>query len=336
MPARAAPPASAPPVVGVVAFDGISPFHLSVPCLVFGDDRSELGAPRFRFKVCAEHGRSARASAGFRIETAHGLAGLADCDLVIVPSWRDVSQQAPPKLIGALRRAYRRGATVVGLCLGAFVLAEAGLLDGRRATTHWAWADRFRERFPAVELDAEVLYVDEGRIVTSAGTAAGLDCCLHLLRRFCDGETVNRIARRLVVAPHRAGGQAQFIEQPVAVSRSDERLSGVLEWALRQLAKPLDIDCLAARAAMSRRSFTRHFHRVTGMTVTDWLVHQRLGCAARLLEGGRLSIETIAERAGFGSAASMRQHFQHRFGIAPREYRRQFMQRGHQRPPAAP
>ena len=312
------------PLIGVVAFDGISPFHLSVPCLVFGEDRSFLGVPRCLLRVCSVGGRSLRSAAGFRIQSESGLEGLAGCDFVIVPSWRDAQERPPQPLLEALRQCHERGATVVGLCLGAFVLAHAGLLDGLSATTHWEWATAFRERFPTVQLDPEVLYIDEGRIVTSAGTAASLDCCLHLLRRFCTAEAVNRVARRLVVAPHRQGGQAQFIEQPVATSPADARLAGTLEWARRDLSRPLDVDMLASRAAMSRRNFTRHFHRATGMTVKEWITEQRVACAARLLEAGRLSVEAISTKAGFGSAATMRQQFLQRYGIPPRLYRKQF------------
>jgi transcriptional regulator GlxA family with amidase domain len=319
---------SKPPVVAVVAFDGISPFHLSVPCLVFGEDRRDLGVPRFDLRVCAAEPGPLRSVAGFGITTRHGLATLRRADVVIVPSWRDTAEPAPAALLDALRSAHRRGARIVGLCLGAFVLAEAGLLDGRAATTHWHWAHEFALRFPEVRLDPDVLYLDEGDVITSAGTAASLDCCLYLLRQWCGAEAANRVARRLVVAPHRQGGQAQFIEQPIAASPRDDRLAGVLAWAAGHLDATHSVDSLAARAAMSRRSFTRHFQRATGTTVLQWLLHQRLGHVRRLLETSDRSVETIAGAAGFGSAVSMRKHFVAALGLSPAAYRRQFRSAG--------
>jgi transcriptional regulator GlxA family with amidase domain len=328
MAARCAAPAAAareaPRRIAVIAFDRISPFHLSSPCLVFGEDRRNLGVPAFDLRVCAAEPGPLRTTAGFAIETRHGLAALRAADVVIVPSWRDVDEAPPAALLAALRAAQRRGAVVVGLCLGAFVLAAAGLLDGRRATTHWHWIPTFAERFPAVQLDPAVLYVDEGSIVTSAGTAASLDCCLHLLRSWCGAEVANRVARRLVMSPHRRGGQAQFIEQPVSPSPRDTRMHDLLAWMQAHLDDTLGIDVLARRVAMSRRTFTRQFQRVTGTSVVQWRNHQRLALASRLLETTERSIEAVAVASGFGSAVSMRQHFAARYGIAPVAYRRQF------------
>lgn len=310
--------------VGVVAFDGISPFHLSVPCLVFGEDRRELGVPAFRLRVCAVEPGPLRTSAGFSIATRSGLKELRHADIVIVPSWRNTAERPPDELLHALRAAHKRGALIVGLCLGAFVLAEAGLLQGKAATTHWHWAREFAARFPDIHLEPGVLYVDEGDVITSAGTAASLDCCLHLLRRLCGAEVANRVARRLVVAPHREGGQAQFIEQPLPETGRGDRLAGVLAWVLSHLDCPHSIDSLARRAAMSRRTFTRHFQSTTGTTMLQWLLHQRLGHTSRLLETSDRSIEVIAGEAGFGSAVSMRNHFVSAFGVSPAAYRRQF------------
>lgn len=314
----------APRKIAVIAFDGISPFHLSVPCLVFGEDRTELGVPRFDFVVCAAEAGPLRTSAGFEIAAQRGLATLRSADVIVVPSWRNVAEPAPQSLIDALQVAHRRGAMIVGLCLGAFVVAQAGLLDGRSATTHWHWAAPFARRFPRVRLDERVLYVDAGTVVTSAGTAASLDCCLHLLRRWCGAEVANRVARRLVVAPHRTGGQAQFIEQPLPASSSDTRMNELLHWMAAHLDRPLGIDALAARVAMSRRTFTRHFQRTTGSTLVQWLTSQRLARATQLLESTRRSVETIAGDTGFGSPVSMRQHFVARYGVSPNHYRRQF------------
>lgn len=310
--------------VAVLAFDGVSPFHLSVPLLVFGEDRQELGVPRFDLRICACEAGPLRSTAGLAVTPAAGLRGLQSADIVIVPSWRDVSERPPEALLLALQRAWRRGATIVGLCLGAFVLAEAGLLDGKAATTHWHWAAAFRQRFPQVRLAPDVLYVEEDRILTSAGTAAGLDCCLHLLRRICGPQVANRVARRLVIAPHRAGGQAQFVEEPVPQSAAGDRLGAVLAWVAGHLDQPHGIDALAQRAAMSRRSFTRHFQKATGTSVLQWLVQQRLAAACRLLEGGTQSVEAIAAAVGFGSAVSLRQHFLRTYGVSPQAWRRQF------------
>ena len=310
--------------IAVVAFDRISPFHLSVPCLVFGDDRSDEGVPRFRVLVCGERAGRLRTSTGFAIEAAHGLKAVAQAGTVVVPSWRDVSERPPEAMLRALRAAHARGATIVGLCLGAFVLAEAGLLEGRAATTHWRWAEEFRRRFPSVKLDANVLYVDEGRVVTSAGTAAGIDCCLHLLRGRLGAEIANRVARRIVVAPHRQGGQAQYIESPLPARPSGERLSKALDWARAHLDKPINLDDLAARALMSRRSFTRHFRATAGTSATAWLNAQRVALAQRLLETTDLPIERVAASAGFGGSLSLRQHFASNLHTSPAAYRRSF------------
>lgn len=309
--------------LAVVAFDRISPFHLSVPCLVF-EDRGEPDLPSFELRVCAAEPSPLRTHAGFSIGTRHGLKALEWADTVIVPSWRDADERPPEPLLKALRRAYARGARIVGLCLGAYILAEAGLLDGRRATTHWGWSEHFARRYPQVELQRDVLYVDDGEITTSAGTAAALDCCLHLLRRRHGAQIANRIARRLVVAPHRQGGQAQYIEQPLPASAQDDRLGAVLAWALAHLDRPHSLDALAERALMSRRTFTRRFRDSTGTTVGEWLAGQRLARAQRLLETSEHGLDAIAAETGFGTAASLRQHFSTRLGTSPSAYRRGF------------
>jgi transcriptional regulator GlxA family with amidase domain len=310
--------------IAVVAFEGISPFHLTVPCVVFAEDRRSIGMPRFDVRVCGSERRRLVTSAGFAIEAPHGLDGLAAAETVIVPSWRDPKERPPEKLLAALRSAHDRGARLVGLCLGAFVLAEAGLLDGRRATTHWAWAQEFALRFPQVELDAGALYVDEGDVLTSAGAAAGIDCCLHLVREQLGAEVANRLARRLVVAPHRPGGQAQFIEQPVARDGGGDRLSAALDWAARRVGEPLTLEQLAARSAMSTRTFSRRFRAATGTTFKQWLIDQRLTRARRLLETTDLPVERVAADAGFGTALSMRLRFASNVGTSPMGYRRSF------------
>ena len=313
-----------PERVAVVAFDGISPVHLSVPGLVFGEDRRADGSPRFRLRVCAAERGPLRTTAGFELVARGGLGALRTADIVVIPSWRDDGRPAPPSRVRELRAAHKRGALVVGLCLGAFVLAEAGLLDGRPATTHWYLVPLFRELYPSVQLQPEVLYVDDGDVITSAGTAAGLDCCLHVLRKRHGAEAANRAARRMVVAPHRQGGQAQYIAQPVPARAERDRLAPVLEWMARHVAEPHGLDDLARRAFMSRRTFTRHVRDATGTTVVGWLKAQRLALAQRLLEGTDLTIEQVAAQAGFGSAASLRQHFAQALRTSPLAYRREF------------
>lgn len=310
--------------VAVVAFDRISPFHLSVPCVVFGEDRSAGGVPGFDFRVCAAESGALATTAGFSIAVTHGIDALADADTIIVPSWRDPDETPPAALLDALRAAHARGAQLVGLCLGAFVLAAAGVLDDRPASTHWAWADDFARRYPRVRLDPHVLYVDDGNVVTSAGTAAGLDCCLHMLRKLCGARVASYVARRLVVPPHRQGSQAQFVEQPLPPTLRGDRLSGVLDWVSGNLALPHTLDTLAGRALMTRRTFTRRFRLATGTTVGAWLLAQRLSRAQQLLESTDESVETIAEIAGFGSTASLRQHFADAFRTSPSAWRREF------------
>lgn len=308
--------------VAIAAFDGIRPFHLSVPCAVFGE---AAGAePLFDVRVCAAEPGELRSQVGFTIGTRYGLRELERAQIVVVPSWRDASEPAPPLLLAALRRAQQRGALIVGLCLGAYVLAEAGLLDGRRATTHWRWTELFAQRYPRVQVDPGVLYVDEGDVLTSAGTAAGIDCCLHVVRKQFGAEVANRIARTLVVPPHRQGSQAQYIEQPVLETASAGPLAKTLDWAARHLGATHSLDSLAAKALMSRRSFTRHFRQHTGTTVGQWLLSQRLALAQRLLETTAQPVERIAERAGFGSPLSMRHHFGVAFNTTPSLYRREF------------
>ena len=308
--------------VAVLAFDRISPFHLSVPCLVFGE--SLPGECNYQLVVCAAEPGRLTTTAGFELNVEQGLEALLDAQTIIVPSWHNPDQRPPQALLDALVAAHERGAHLVGLCLGAFVLAEAGLLDGRLATTHWAWARVFAERFPAVRLDADVLYVDDGNLLTSAGTAAGIDCCLHLLRQHCGAKVANKVARRLVVPPHRQGGQAQFIEQPLPATARDDRLSDLLDWVRANLDQPHSLDSLADKVLMSRRSFTRHFRQLTGTTVGDWLLAERLALSQRLLESTDQPIDSIAELAGFGSPVSLRHHFGRSFAVSPSSYRQSF------------
>lgn len=308
--------------VAVLAFQGISPFHLSVPCVVFGE--SLPGVPPYAVRVCALEEGPLDTNAGFSLKAQWGLDGLEGADTVIVPSWRDPGEPAPQALRDALVAAHRRGAQIIGLCLGAYVLAQAGLLHGRRATTHWAYADDFARRHPTVELDARVLYVQDGPVLTSAGTSAAIDCCLHVLRQQWGVEAANRVARRLVAAPHRQGGQAQYIEHPLPATARNVRLASLLDWVRAHLEQPHSVDSLAQRAHMSRRTFTRQFSQLVGVPVAQWLLQERLGRAQQLLESSSESVEAVALRTGFGSPVSMRQQFRKNFGVSPSQWRATF------------
>jgi len=315
--------------IAVLAFDRISPFHLAVPCAVFGHEQGPgphtAAEPQFDLRVCAAEPGLLRTTAGFAVQPAYGLEAVKTAQTVIVPSWRDPAEAAPPALLKALRAVHQRGAQLVGLCLGAYLLAQAGLLDGRRATTHWAYAQDFAERFPAIRVEPDVLYIDEGDVLSSAGTAAGIDACLHLLRSQYGVAAANRVARRLVVPPQRQGGQAQYIEQAVPVTARDSALAFVLDDLRATLNQPHSLDSVAARALMSRRSFSRHFRQLTGGTLGDWLLRERLALAQRLLEQEEpRSIDDVAALAGFGSAVSLRHHFGRAFGLAPTAWRRSF------------
>ena len=313
--------------IAVIAFDGISPFHLSIPCAIFGQDRRGTGAPKFDVRVCAIEPGPLATSAGFTLITRYGLAELKNVDTIIVPSWRDTKEVPPAALLDALRTAYQRGVCLVGLCLGSFVLASAGVLNGRPATTHWQFVEEFAQRYPLIRVNSQVLYVDDEDVLTSAGVAAGIDCCLHLLRKWCGARVAGQVARRMVVPPHRQGGQAQYIEQPVPVRAEGERITAAIDWAQRHLNLVLSLDTLAERACMSRRTFTRRFRQVTGTAVGKWILHQRLALAQTLLETSNHTIDSVAERTGFGSSVSLRQHFRVAFKTSPSNYRREF--RGH-------
>ncbi len=321
-----------PPVrVAVLAFEGVSLFHLSVPGTVFGADRAPGGLPPYEVQYCAPDPGRVRTDQGMAIEVPAGLEAMDAADIVVVPAWNHPEQVAPVALTEALRQAHARGARVVGLCLGAFVLGDAGLLDGRRATTHWACRGLFAQRFPEADFHPDVLYVDDDRVTTSAGTVAAIDCCLHLVRQRHGADAANRVARLLVTPPHRQGGQAQYIEQPVPALPSEHRLPGVMEWAREHLSQPLSLDVLAEVARMSRRTFTRRFREATGTTVVKWLVAERVARAQQLLETTDMPIERLATEVGFGTALSLRQHFVGQVRTSPSSYRRAFREG---RPPA--
>lgn len=309
--------------IAVIAFNGISPFHLAVPCAVFGEDRRDAGVPQFKVLVCGFEKGALTTSAGFSLTGIIGMRKLETAGIVIVPSWRDPREMPPQALLEALRKAHRRGAVIVGLCLGSYALAAAGLLDGRPATTHWAWSDDMANRYPGIKINREVLYVDDGDIITSAGGAAGIDCCLHILRTLHGAEIASRVARRMVVPPHRQGGQAQYID-PLRETATVDRFSQVMEWVQRNPEASHSLDSLAAQAFMSRRTFTRRFRQATGTTVCAWLLDQRLALAQRLLETTGIPIDLIAQQAGFGSEVSLRKQFTRRLKTSPARYRKEF------------
>jgi transcriptional regulator GlxA family with amidase domain len=310
--------------VAIIAFNGISPFLLSVPCIIFGEVFLPLGLPGFKLMVCATERGTLRSNAGFGITTRHTLRDAEQSDIVIIPSWRDTEEVPPAPLLKTLRRAHQRGAMIVGLCLGTYVVAAAGLLDNRPATTHWGWSDDLAKRYPLVDVKSNVLYVDDGDVITSAGVAAGIDCCLHILRRLHGAETACRVARLMVVPPHRQGGQAQFIEMPVKADATEDRFSKNLEWVQRHIEMPHTIDSLAERFMMSRRTFTRRFRTLTGTTVGTWLLNQRLALAQRLLEKTAKPVDLVAHESGFGSEVLLRFHFNKELKTTPSRYRREF------------
>ena len=323
------------PIIAVLAFDGISPFHLSVPCLVFGEDRTALGLPRFDFRICAVKAGPIHTEAGLTVAAPHGLEGLDGADIVIIPSWHHLGEPASPPLMEALRRAHQRGALIVGLCLGTFAIAAAGLLSGRRAATHWAYSEQLQTLHPDIAVDASVLYVDNGDVVTSAGVAAGLDCCLHIMRARYGAEAALRLARQIVLSPHRQGGQAQFIEHPVARSADADRFTQALDAVRTALGETHSLDSVAEAAGLTRRTFTRRFQKSIGTSFGEWLASQRIELAQRLLEATEKSMDMVAFEAGFGSATSLRQHFAARLRTSPAQYRREFSRRADHDEPMA-
>ncbi|MGC5075696.1 GlxA family transcriptional regulator [Agrococcus sp. DT81.2] len=308
--------------IAIHAFDDITMFHLAVPQMVF-DEVARQGIADWATAVFAERAGRVRTREGLVIGGVRGLSAVDDADVVVLPSWRDDGGPSSAPLRRALVRAHERGALIVGLCLGAIPLADAGLLAGRRAVTHWRAFDMLGGRHPDVELDATVLYIDHGDVLTSAGTASGLDACLHIVRARLGADAANRVARSLVIAPHREGGQAQFIERPLPADSADP-IAPVLQWALQHLDEPLPIDRLARRARQSRRTFVRAFGVATGTTPAAWIRAQRLDAARRMLETTDGSIDEVAARCGFGSAITMRQAFAAAFGTTPSAYRRRF------------
>lgn len=315
-----------PPIVGFVpTFRSVAAYApQGATGLGLGVVNEIFSRPAFDFAICTDRPGPLRTDLGLPLQVEHGLDRLATADLVLSLPGVDFRAQLPAPVLEALRAAYERGALVAAHCVGVFLPAAAGLLDGLEVTTHWRFADDLATRHPNVTVRPQSLYIDQGRIVTGAGAAAGIDLCLYLLRREYGAATANEIARDLVTAPHREGGQQQFLATPVPEDGDDERLAGVLTWARANLASRIPVHELAARALMSPRSFARRFKAATGTTPHAWLLAQRLNLAEELLETTELPVEEVARRVGYGSAAVLREQFVLRRGIPPRDYRRAF------------
>ncbi|GAB3446908.1 helix-turn-helix domain-containing protein [Actinophytocola sediminis] len=313
-----------PKTVSVLAYDGMSAFETGIVTEVFGLVWPDVDAEWYELTICTERPEPVAMIGGATLSTPHGLAALAAADTVIVPSVADIDQPPSPELVAALRLAHRRGARLVSICSGAFALAAAGLLDGRRATTHWRYAESLRRRYPAVHVDPAPLYVDDGTVLTSAGCAAGLDLSLHIVRRDFGAAVVNAVARRLVVQPHREGGQAQYIEAPVTADPDDNRVAASMAWAREHLAEPITVDRLAKVAHMSPRTYLRHFTRCAGTSPIRWLIDQRVRASLPLLETTTMPVERIAAVVGFDAPVTFRHHFQSAMRTSPSAYRRTF------------
>ncbi|MYW07587.1 helix-turn-helix domain-containing protein [Streptomyces sp. SID2563] len=310
--------------VAALMLDDVHPFELGVLCEVFGLDRSDEGLPVHDFAVVSAEGPQLRTHAGFTIHTPYGLDRLEEADLIAVPAGsRFGKREFPEEVLSALRRAVERGARVLSVCSGAYLLGAAGLLDGRRCTTHWRHADDLARRFPEAAVEPDVLYVEDGPVTTSAGTAAGIDACLHLVRQAYGPAAANTIARRMVVPPHRDGGQAQYIQRPLPRTRCDT-VGDTLAWMERHLDREMTVEQLADRAHMSPRTFARRFQQETGTTPYRWLLRQRVLLAQHLLETSDETIDTIADRTGFGTAAALRHQFVRALDTTPQAYRRTF------------
>lgn len=309
--------------VAVLALPNAAPFELGTACEVFGIDRSDTGGPSFDFRVCGPvAGATMATKAGFSIVVEHGLEATRDVDLVVVPAYGASPAAVPPEVIAALQDAHARGAWLLSICSGAFALGEAGLLDGRRCTTHWMHTGELARRFPAAVVDPDVLFVEDDRVITGAGTAAGIDACLHLVRRELGAAAATAVARRMVVPPQRDGGQAQYVVTPLPPQA--DTLAPLLDWMLEHLDEDLAVPTLAARALMSERTFARRFRAETGVTPAAWVARQRVARAQELLERTDASVDEVARRCGFGTAALLRHHFARTLGTTPLAYRRRF------------
>ncbi|HEX2138461.1 MAG TPA: transcriptional regulator FtrA [Woeseiaceae bacterium] len=323
---RNRPANPAAPLVLALVYDRLCNFEFACAAEVFGLTRPEFEGNWYRFETCSLVRRPVTGQFGMRIKADAGLERMRDADIVVIAGWSGLDVPVPPALVSALHKAHDKGATLLSICSGAFVLAATGLLDGQRATTHWRYASTLQQRYPRINVDPAVLYIDNGTVMTSAGSAAGLDLCLHVVRRDFGPEIANQIARRLVIPPHRDGGQAQFVERSVQ-KRERSPISGVIERMQREPASGASIAELAASAAMSERTFLRRFKEATGTTPGEYLSILRLEHGRELLAISDKPIDIIALECGFGGAATLRHHFRLRIGITPTSYRNRFKQR---------
>jgi AraC family transcriptional regulator, transcriptional activator FtrA len=314
--------------VTVLAHDGLAPFELGVAAEVFALPRPELELDRwYAFSVCAERPGVLPAVGGFGLSVERGLDELARADTIVMPGSPDVHGDPSERLVRELLAAHSRGARLVSICSGAFVLAATGLLDGRRAATHWRYAPLLARRYPRVEVAADVLYVDGEDVLTSAGTAAGIDLCLHLVRKDHGARVANRVARRMVVPAHRDGGQAQFVDLPVPAPPGDDPVARTMQWALGRLPERIAVEDLAREAHLSPRQFSRRFRAATGASPGAWLLRRRLDAALPLLEASDEPVELVAARVGFPTPAAFRRHFARAYGVPPSAWRRSFAAR---------
>ena len=315
--------------VVAVAYDGLCTFEFGCVYEIFGLPRPELDRPWYRFDVCAAEPGPLRAAGALAVQAPHEPDLIDQADTVILPGWRSPDAPPPVPLLDALTRVAERGGRLASICSGVFVLAATGLLDGKRATTHWRYTEALARRYPRIRVDPDVLYVDEGPILTSAGSAAGLDLCLHMVRSDHGAAVANCVARRLVLAPHRDGGQRQFVETPVPVRAGTGRLAALLDWLSDHIDEELSVHDLAKRAGMGVRTFQRRFREATGSAPGDWLIRQRVAHARHLAETTDLTIEQIATFSGFGAVETLRHHFRRLVGTSPTSYRRTFTQIRH-------
>lgn len=310
-------------LVVALAYDRLCTFEFGCTVELFALERPELGVDWYDFAVCAIEPGPIRAAGGITVQAPYAPELLALADTIVIPGWRDADEAPPPALLDLLRAAHARGARLCSICSGVFVLAAAGVLDGQRATTHWRYAERLAQRHPRIRVEPDLLYVDNGQVITAAGSAAGLDMLLHLVRRDYGARVGNMVAQRLVIAPHREGGQAQFVPRPVAPSEGG-RLSRLLDWLRGNLALPHTVAAMAERAAMSPRTLQRQFQQATGLGPVDWLIRERIALVKELLEAPEVPLAQVAERSGFGSMESLRHHFRRVAGTSPGAYRRRF------------
>lgn len=315
-------PPRQPQRVGIYVMPNFSPFHISVPFISFGKAMpNEKFYSPFMF---SDHVGTVHSYDGFNVDVTYDLDHLDPVDIIIIPYWPDQDSPVPTKLVTVLQELSKQNKIIMGLCLGSYVLAQAGLLDGKKATTHWAYEKEFALKFPKIKLDNNALYVEDKNIITSAGTAAGIDCCLYLIRKTYGGAVANSVARMIVTPPHREGGQAQYISTPVPSSTADHRINALLETIRKTINKPYSLDMMASTVGMSRRTFTRRFQFATGLSPMEWLTIERLHYSQELLETRQLSIEQIAIDSGFTSATSFRRCFLTHFKVTPSDWRKTF------------